>query len=147
MSYSKRSLHFSSPILPCFSCNWCGTVTYRVEYFYSDLGGNACVAQTRLITNAKLAHSYSKFYNTAAVAVVLSTDLYAPSFALEEVGWRGTRLQQTTGVWGNNYFIHITVGMCARARACVYLREYVPVGKENGCRGFRALPYLFGLNR
>lgn len=83
-----------------------------------------CVRRTRLITNAKLAHSYSKFYNTAAA--VLSTDLYAPSFASEEVGRRDARVQQSAGVWGNNYFIHITVGMCARV--CIYPREYVRGG-------------------
>lgn len=133
MSYSRRPPRPSRPVIFCrASPAGGGAVTYRVEYFCPALGGNACVARTRLITNAKLAHSYSKFYNTAAV--VLSTDLYAPSFASEEVGRRYTRVQQTAGVWGNNYFIHITVGMyarvCIRENMCALPRRRGDGGLE-----------------
>lgn len=70
---------------------------------------------------------------------ILSTDLYAPSFASEEVKYRPMRGIVCWGVIITSY-IQPRIGMLLGVSVCED-----KAGK--GTWRFRALPYLFGLNR
>lgn len=102
---------------------------YRVEYYIFLLGE---VTRWWLITNAKLAHSYSKFYNTA---------VYRQPICMRRLSHRAQRKSgKSSCIYmykygqarvgedyrGNNYFIYNHVGMlrvCVRARVCICSRR------------------------